>query len=376
LGWYQTSEVLWFWSGEYLDAPAALSEFVNHSHFQDDEDQLGDKDNLAAFLEFILRQIQQVKNDASFEQSSSPPRSLKKLVDDCNENYSSDSSKVIFIWLRPSSNHVDSLTNQAHLGIDMVDEDSPWSDAFSEYISLQIQKLKSGSYDNRFKMDCDSSWVSFWIIYSIWWIMDLLYDQDPFKLDTNDLDNKHCIMLNTIIKIMLERPKHNINSFGDFSLPGYIKESTDNGDGGAKHNLFDVFGEADSIFLKGKFVRVDYKLHHQAPPNDEDHLMLDVALPEPTSQPDEQEHSTSPPSLPQAVMSPSLVHGAQRKGRRFAKEATDYLKAWLHCHSDNLYPSKDEKMQLCHATGLSWVQLSGWMVKVSHKKCLLLGIFN
>ena len=35
-----------------------------------------------------------MKNDASFEQSSSPPPSLKKLVDDCDENYSSDSSKV------------------------------------------------------------------------------------------------------------------------------------------------------------------------------------------------------------------------------------------------------------------------------------------
>ena len=74
-----------------------LSEYGNHSHFQDDEDQLGDEDNLepdAAFLEFILRRIQQVKNDASFEQSSSPPRSLKRLVDDCDEIYRSDTSKV------------------------------------------------------------------------------------------------------------------------------------------------------------------------------------------------------------------------------------------------------------------------------------------
>jgi hypothetical protein len=76
-----------------------LSEFGNHSHFQHDEDQLGDEDNLepdAAFLEFIFRLIQQVKNDASFEKSSSPPWSLKRLVvvDDCDESYSSDSSKV------------------------------------------------------------------------------------------------------------------------------------------------------------------------------------------------------------------------------------------------------------------------------------------
>jgi hypothetical protein len=175
-------------------------------------------------------------------------------------------------------------------------------------------------------------------------------------------------MLNAIIEIMLQRPKHNISSFGDFSLPGYIKESTDDGDGGAKPDLFDVSGEVDSIFLKGKFVRIDSKLHNQAPPNDEDYPMSDAALPEPTSQPHEQEHSTSPPSLPQAVTSPSLVDGPQRKGRRFAKETTDFLKAWLHRHSDYPYPSEDEKMQLCHATGLSRTQLSGWMVKVSHKK--------
>ena len=183
-------------------------------------------------------------------------------------------------------------------------------------------------------------------------------------------------MLNAIINIMLQRPKHNISSFGDLSLPGYIKHSTDDGDGGTKSDLFDVSGKADSIFLKGKFVPIDSKLHNQAPPNDEDYSMLNAALPASTSQPHEQEHPTSPPSLPQTVTSPSLVDGTQRKGRRFPKEATDYLKAWLVRHGDNLYPSKDEKMQLCRATGLSWVQLSGWMVKVSHKKCLLLGIFN
>ena len=193
--------------------------------------------------------------------------------------------------------------------------------------------------------------------------MDLLHVQDPFKFHTNDLDNKHRIMLNAIVKIMLQRPKYNINSFGDFSLPGYIKESTNNGDGGAKPDLFDVSGENN-------------KLHNRAPPNDEGYLMSDTALLEPASQPHEQEHSTSPPSLPQAVTSPSLVGGPQRKRRKFSKETTDYLKAWLHLQSDHPYPSEDEKTQLCHATGLSRTQLLGWMVKVSHEKCLLLGIFS
>jgi len=179
-------------------------------------------------------------------------------------------------------------------------------------------------------------------------------------------------MLNAIIKIMLQRPKHNISSFGDSSLPDYIKESTDCGDG-AKPDLFDVFGEADSNFLNGKFVR---KLHNQAPPDDEDYPMSDAALPESTSQLHEQEHSLSPVIFSQAVTSPSLADGPQRKRRKFAKETTDYLKAWLHRHSDHPYPSEDEKTQLCHATGLSKTQLSGWMVKVGHKKCSLLGILN
>ena len=181
-------------------------------------------------------------------------------------------------------------------------------------------------------------------------------------------------MLNAIIKIMLQRPKHSISSFGDFSLPGYIKESTDDGDDGVKPDLFDVSGEADSISLKRKFVRTDGELHNQALPNDEGHPMSDATLPEPTSQPHEQEHSTFPPSLPQAATSPSVVDGPRRKGRIFpSKETTDYLKAWLRHHSNHPYPSEDEKTRLCHATGLSRTQLSGLMVSVSHKKCLLLG---
>ena len=167
-------------------------------------------------------------------------------------------------------------------------------------------------------------------------------------------------------KIMLQWLKHNISSFGDFFLPEYIKEPTDDGDGGAKPYLFDISGEANSIFSKRKFVRKDGELHNQAPPNDQSYPMSDAALSKPTSQPHEQDHSTSPPGLPRAVTSPSLVNGPERKGRRFPKETTDYLKAWLHLRSNYPYPNEDEKTQLCHATGLSRTQLSGWLVKVSH----------
>ena len=125
-------------------------------------------------------------------------------------------------------------------------------------------------------------------------------------------------MLNAIIKIMLQRPKHSINSFGDFSLPGYIKEATDDGDGGATSDLFDVSGEADSVLLKGKFAPIDSNLHNRAPRNDEDDPMPDTALPEPTSQPHEQEYSTSLPSFPQLVTSLSLVDGPQCAGRKLS----------------------------------------------------------
>ena len=70
--------------------------------------------------------------------------------------------------------------------------------------------------------------------------------------------------------------------------------------------------------MKGKFVFIDSKLHSRAPLDDEGYPMSDAALPGYTSQPHEQEDSNSPPSLPEGVMSPSLVDGPQRKRRKFA----------------------------------------------------------
>jgi hypothetical protein len=76
--------------------------------------------------------------------------------------------------------------------------------------------------------------------------------------------------------------------------------------------------------------------------------------------------SNSPSRPPQPVTSPSLVDRPQRKRGKLPKETTDYLKAWLHRHSDHPYPSEDEKKQLCHATGLSMSQVSNWMINVSY----------
>lgn len=60
----------------------------------------------------------------------------------------------------------------------------------------------------------------------------------------------------------------------------------------------------------------------------------------------------------------TLVDRPQRKRGKLPKETTDFLKAWLHRHSDHPYPSEEEKKQLCHATGLSMSQVSNWMINV------------
>lgn len=75
----------------------------------------------------------------------------------------------------------------------------------------------------------------------------------------------------------------------------------------------------------------------------------------------------SPPSRPpQTVPSSTLVDRPAKKRGKLPKETTDYLKAWLHRHSDHPYPSEEEKKQLCHATGLSMSQVSNWMINVRH----------
>jgi hypothetical protein len=56
-----------------------------------------------------------------------------------------------------------------------------------------------------------------------------------------------------------------------------------------------------------------------------------------------------------------------RKRGKLPKETTDYLKAWLHRHSDHPYPSEEEKKQLCHATSLSMSQVSNWMINARRR---------
>lgn len=75
------------------------------------------------------------------------------------------------------------------------------------------------------------------------------------------------------------------------------------------------------------------------------------------------------PFLPVSTQQRSPQAGAgverpPRKRGKLPKETTDYLKAWLHRHSDHPYPSEEEKKQLCLATGLSMSQVSNWMINV------------
>ncbi|KAI0259787.1 hypothetical protein BC834DRAFT_595670 [Gloeopeniophorella convolvens] len=76
----------------------------------------------------------------------------------------------------------------------------------------------------------------------------------------------------------------------------------------------------------------------------------------------------SPSRTPPAPAAPSsLVDRPQKKRGKLPKPTTDFLKDWLHRHSDHPYPSEDEKKQLCAATGLSMSQVSNWMINARRR---------
>ena len=81
--------------------------------------------------------------------------------------------------------------------------------------------------------------------------------------------------------------------------------------------------------------------------------------------------SNSPSRSPLPPPTSTLVDRPPRKRGKLPKETTDFLKAWLHRHSDHPYPSEEEKKQLCHATGLSMSQVSNWMINVRHPHVFL-----
>jgi hypothetical protein len=82
-------------------------------------------------------------------------------------------------------------------------------------------------------------------------------------------------------------------------------------------------------------------------------------LPSPPQQSQEQQQS------PQSQQQQAANRPPQRRRGKLPKPTTDFLKDWLHRHSDHPYPSEEEKKQLCNATGLSMSQVSNWMINVS-----------
>ncbi|OSD02457.1 hypothetical protein PYCCODRAFT_1445132 [Trametes coccinea BRFM310] len=77
---------------------------------------------------------------------------------------------------------------------------------------------------------------------------------------------------------------------------------------------------------------------------------------------------TRSPQTASSVGSPGQMdRPPQRKRGKLPKPVTDFLKDWLHRHSDHPYPSEEEKKQLCHATGLSMSQVSNWMINARRR---------
>lgn len=75
----------------------------------------------------------------------------------------------------------------------------------------------------------------------------------------------------------------------------------------------------------------------------------------------------SPTRSPVQQHQTSLVERPPRKRGKLPKPVTDYLKDWLHRHSDHPYPSEEEKKALCNATGLSMSQVSNWMINARRR---------
>ncbi|KAF8304757.1 hypothetical protein DL93DRAFT_2044897, partial [Clavulina sp. PMI_390] len=53
-----------------------------------------------------------------------------------------------------------------------------------------------------------------------------------------------------------------------------------------------------------------------------------------------------------------------KKRGNLPREVTELLKAWILGHADNPYPTDEEKKMLCLQTGLTYTQVSNWMINV------------
>ncbi|KAH8077036.1 hypothetical protein BXZ70DRAFT_1013062 [Cristinia sonorae] len=148
------------------------------------------------------------------------------------------------------------------------------------------------------------------------------------------------------------------------STPGQISPTS-----GLRHPI----GSSQQLF--GGITRIAGHSHHHPKQQDwsfpapNDYIMSGATsssgLPSSTSQ-SMAGSPRSPAQAPGPQVS-SLVERPPRKRGKLPKPVTDFLKDWLHRHSDHPYPSEEEKKQLCHATGLSMSQVSNWMINARRR---------
>ena len=88
--------------------------------------------------------------------------------------------------------------------------------------------------------------------------------------------------------------------------------------------------------------------------------------PQPSSHHHHVQHPTSPPAGTSAsATATTSIGGGTKKRGNLPREVTELLKSWILSHADNPYPTDEEKKALCAQTGLTYIQVSNWMINVS-----------
>jgi hypothetical protein len=76
---------------------------------------------------------------------------------------------------------------------------------------------------------------------------------------------------------------------------------------------------------------------------------------------------SSPPHHHHVQQHPTPSASGTKKRGNLPREVTELLKSWILSHAENPYPTDEEKRWLCAQTGLTYVQVSNWMINVSFR---------
>ena len=90
--------------------------------------------------------------------------------------------------------------------------------------------------------------------------------------------------------------------------------------------------------------------------------------PQPSSHHHHVQHPTSPTASTSASATATTATGGgsgTKKRGNLPREVTELLKSWILSHAENPYPTDEEKKALCAQTGLTYIQVSNWMINVS-----------